>query len=283
MDTKQGRSVAKSGTVFPVEDILVSVADSVAEAQQTLDQASLATEVRIREQGLDRQGLQAHWYTIPELDFDLRLAFEIGDRGELKTEMVDADYQSRYGFNLKASSLLRTRIVATPAGESAGIALLDERTVLRTVGRIRTIVEAWDRADTPHFVTRYRAFSPQGYDGGLWTVLLLDTEPTGKPALRALAILDDASGEVVRLWTDEEVRVEGLRFTAEEALRTVLFANTADEATLRDVVELPARALGHLLEARPFDRLPELAAVEGLGPVSMERLRDHALADPEAS
>lgn len=188
---------------LPVGDILLNVAESLVTAQQTMDQASLATELRIREQELDKFGLKASWYTIPELDFDLRLAFELDHRGELKTQMVDAEYQSKYGFNVQASSLLQTKIKAVPPGEAEGLSLLDEKTVLKRVGQIKSVVEAYDRADTPHFLVRYRAFTPQGYTGGLWYIFLMDTLETGQRKVRALAVVNDEDNQVIRLWTDE--------------------------------------------------------------------------------
>jgi hypothetical protein len=188
---------------LPVGDILLNVAESLVKAQQTMDQASLATELRIREEELDKFGMKASWYTIPELDFDLRLAFELDHRGELKTQMVDAEYQSKYGFNVQASSLLQTKIKAVPPGEAEGLSLLDEKTVLKRVGQIKKVVEAYDRADTPHFLVRYRAFTAQGYNGGLWYAFLMDTLETGQRKVRALAVMDDATGDVIRLWSDE--------------------------------------------------------------------------------
>ncbi|MES1241367.1 MAG: hypothetical protein ABUT39_07095 [Acidobacteriota bacterium] len=187
---------------LPVEEILLNTAHSVLEAQRVLDAFSLEQEVRIRQQGLDRLGLAASRYSIPELTFDLKLAFELGSRGELKTQMVDAEYQSRYGFNLKASSLLRTRIVATPASEPAGLSLRQTRDVLEQVGRLKRVVEAYDAADTPRFEVRYRPFVTQGYAGGLWYAWLVDTAAAGEVAARALAVIDDASGEVLRFWTE---------------------------------------------------------------------------------
>lgn len=187
---------------LPVEEILLNTAHSVLEAQRVLDAFSLEQEVRIRQQGLDKLGLSASWYSIPELTFDLKLAFELGNRGELKTQMVDAEYQSRYGFNLKASSLLRTRIVATPAGEPAGLSLRQTRDVLEQVGRLKRVVEAYDAADTPRFEVRYHPFVTQGYAGGLWYVWLVDTAAAGEVAARALVVVDDASGKVLRLWTE---------------------------------------------------------------------------------
>ncbi len=188
---------------LPVGDILLNVAESLVKAQQTMDQASLNTELMLREQELDKFGLSAKWYTIPELDFDLKLAFELDQRGELKTQMVDAEYQSKYGFNIKASSLLQTKIKTIPPGETRGLSILDEKTVLQQVGQIKKIVEAYDRADTPYFLVRYRAFNPQGYTGGLWYTFLMDTMETGRRKVRAMAVIDDATGNVIRLWTDE--------------------------------------------------------------------------------
>lgn len=188
---------------LPVGEILLNVAESLVKAQQTMDQASLATEIRIREEELDKFGLKASWYTIPELDFDLRLAFELDQRGELKTQMVDAEYQSKYGFNVQASSLLQTKIKAVPPLEAQGLSLLDEKTVLKQVGQIKKVVEAYARADTPYFLVRYKAFVPQGYAGGLWYVFLMDTLQTGQRSVHALAVVNDEDGKVIRLWSDE--------------------------------------------------------------------------------
>lgn len=188
---------------LPVGDILLNVAESVVKAQQTMDQASLATELRIREQEMDKFGLKASWYTIPELDFDLKLAFELDSRGELKTQMVDAEYQSKYGFNAQASSEMKTKIKAVPPGETGGLSILDEKKVLERAGQIKKVVEAYDRADTPHFLVRYRAFSSYGYSGGLWYVFLMDTLETGQRKVRAMVVIDDATVDVLRLRTGE--------------------------------------------------------------------------------
>jgi hypothetical protein len=193
---------------LPVGEILLNVAESLVKAQQILDQSSLATEIRIREQELDKFGLKASWYTIPELDFDLRLAFELDQRGELKTQMVDAEYQSRYGFNVKASSLLQTKIKAVPPLEAQGLSLLDEKTVLKRVGQIKKVVEAYDRADTPYFLVRYRAFVPQGYAGGLWYVFIMDTLQTGQRLVHALAVVNDEDGKIIRLWSSENAAIQ---------------------------------------------------------------------------
>lgn len=190
-----------SADALGIDEILLSTARGLLQAQRAMDTTSLAAERRLREAGFDnRHGWTASWYTIPELDLDLRLALNVGSAGEVHTDIVDADYQSRYGFDVQASSELRTKFVAVPPPQSQGINLLDEADALRNIGRIKRVVEAWDRAHAPRFVARYRAFASQGYAGGIWNVLLVDRRIGGGLSLRAWVALDDQTGDVLRLW-----------------------------------------------------------------------------------
>ncbi len=185
---------------LPIEEILLNVSGSVLRAQQEMDVASLETELLIQEEGLDQFGIQSHWYAIPELEMNLKLAFELDQNGSLKSRMVDAEYQSRYGFNVQGSSTLSTKIVSTPPADSGGaLSLLDSKSVLKSVGRIKRIVEAYSQCDAPYFSVEFRGFSAAGYGGGLWYVQLLDTLHTGERTVKALAVLDDETEEVIRL------------------------------------------------------------------------------------
>lgn len=274
---------------LPVDDILVKLADSLAQAQQALDQASLRSEMEIHQAGLDRQfGMSAKWYAIPELTFDVKLAFEIGDKGEVTTQMVDAAYQNKYGFNLKASSLLQTRIVATPAAEGQGLHLMDAADVLRRIGTVKRVVMASARAAAPHFVAVYRPFSPQGYSGGLWYALLLDALAGGGQHLSALVVVSDQDGQIVRLWTDDEPRagdtspagggpvtVEGVAFTGPDARAALQVVNSASEAELRDILGLRATAVTAILAGRPFPSLAAVAELPDFSAVSLRNLLDH--------
>jgi len=271
---------------LPVDDILVRLADSLAQAQQALDQASLRTEMEIHQAGLDTQfGMSAKWYSIPELTFDIKLAFEIGDKGQVTTQMVDAAYQNKYGFNLKASSLLQTRIVAAPAAEGQGLHLLEAAEVLRRIGTLKRVVMAYARAAAPHFVAVYRPFSPQGYSSGLWYALLLDALAGGGQHLSALVVVNDQDGQIVRLWTDDElgagdpdpggggpVTVEGVVFTAVEARAALAVVNHAFEAELRDIFGLHAAAVPAILAGRPFPSLAAVAEVPDLSAISLRNL-----------
>jgi len=276
MDTSS-KMTSTSIPSIPLEDILVDVAHSLVQAQQALDSASLASEIRIRETGLSKLGLAAHWYAIPELNFDLRLAFEIGDHGELQTQMANAEYQSKYGFNLQASSLLHTRIAAVPSTEARELSLRDQRFVLQRVGQLKTVLQAYDRCNAPHFVIRFRPYAQQGYTGGVWHVLLLDVPPSGPTILRALASVDDSSGNLLRVWTDRELEpttVEDVTFTPEQVENALYLVNTADATTLDLAVALGAAAVKSILNSRPVRSLPSLSKLSQVGPASLKKIRD---------
>lgn len=119
---------------LPVEDLLINTARGVVTAQRRLDEASMATELRIQEEELDKQfGLKANWYTIPELDFDLKLAFEIDSRGQLKT-----------------------KIVAVPSAPGEGYRMLDKKRAVDIAGRIKRMVERYLESQSPHFAVHFQ-------------------------------------------------------------------------------------------------------------------------------
>ena len=78
---------------------------------------------------------------------------------------------------------------------------------------------------------------------------------------------------VAYLAQDGEV-VEGVAFTDEEAILVVSLANAAEAEWLDDEIELDARAVDHIIDARPIADLRELAALPYVGPATLERLRD---------
>lgn len=201
----RGEQVNKpSPPSMPIEEILVNVTRGLVQAQHAMDSQSVSSEIRIKQNELDKKyGLSAKWYTVPELSLDLRLAFEISGTGNLTTHLVDARYKSQYEFDAKGSSLLQTKIVAVPPSETLIISLLSEEEVAAKVGRLKKMVEVYNRSDTPSFIIRYHPFTQYGYAGGLWFVLLTDTTVDGQTTVRAVAVVDDTTGEVIRLWMDD--------------------------------------------------------------------------------
>ena len=87
---------------------------------------------------------------------------------------------------------------------------------------------------------------------------------------KAIASLEEW---MVYLAQDGEV-VEGVAFTDEEAILVVALANAAEPEWLDDDLELDARAVDHIVDARPIADLRDLAALPYVGPATLERLRD---------
>lgn len=120
--------------VTPVGDIIQQMAQSVANAQLALDQATLAAQKALQEQpeyqGLRALGYQPSWYTIPEATFELKLAFYIEDTsgeagGEEKGGLFrrifgtthNATYQNTQSFQAEGASTLKVRIVPVPPSQ----------------------------------------------------------------------------------------------------------------------------------------------------------------------
>jgi DNA uptake protein ComE-like DNA-binding protein len=96
---------------------------------------------------------------------------------------------------------------------------------------------------------------------------LLSIDYVGETAILSL------EAWVAYLAQDGEV-VEGVAFTDEEAILVVSLANAAEAEWLDDEIELDARAVDHIVDARPIADLRELAALPYVGPATLERLRD---------
>lgn len=120
--------------VAPVDDIIQQMAQSVANAQLALDQATLAAQKALQEraeyQELRALGYQPSWYTIPEATFELKLAFYIEDAtgeagGEAKGGLLrrifgtthNANYQNTQSFQAEGASTLKVRIVPVPPSQ----------------------------------------------------------------------------------------------------------------------------------------------------------------------
>lgn len=268
---------------LPVENILFNVAHSVVKAQKELDEASLAMAAQIIEEELDTQyGLSAQWYTIPQLDFILKLAFEVASNGKLQSQMVDAEYQSKYGFNVKASSELKTKIMSVPPPGGDNLRLLTKNDVIAKTGQVKKIVLKYLESSTPHFVVRYHPFSTTGYTGGLWFVFLMDIGTEGERSVKALTVISDTSGEIVQIWTDDEtiktsVVLSNVTFTYQDGLKVLDLINNAEIGFLETGVSVHATAAATLEAGRPYFDINTLGTVEFLDEASLQNLKSYAL------
>lgn len=107
-----------------LSDYLAEIARGVAEAQHALDENSIRTAEELAARGLTLNwGITATWYHIPEVDIELKLAFDMRslstdqDSSRLICASGNAMYQNTYDFSVNAMSTLKARIVAIPQRE----------------------------------------------------------------------------------------------------------------------------------------------------------------------
>jgi hypothetical protein len=122
----------------PLGDLIAAVGRGMAEAQQSLDLATIET-IRALYTGsggdaevLRRFGYQPTWYRIPELHAEITLSLSVhgsaaaagvagpadaqGSPGRIRLYVVpmDANYTNRYDYDLNAASVIKFKIVPVP-------------------------------------------------------------------------------------------------------------------------------------------------------------------------
>src|SRR5919108_2257520 len=133
----------------PLGDLIAAVGRGVAEAQQALDRQALETFKAVYNLGdasyteLRQIGYQPTWYRIPEVSAEMYVSLSASGeerlrvggpavpatqqlvpeqsqgRIQLYATPVDASYSNAYNYNLKASSLIKFRIVPVPPAPQA--------------------------------------------------------------------------------------------------------------------------------------------------------------------
>ena len=114
----------------PLGDLIAAVGRGLAEAQQSLDQATIDT-IKALYSGNDSRlelmrqlGWQPTWYRIPELTADLTISLSVSatetssGQGpgsvQLYASPMDASYTNRYDYDLQAASVIKFKIVPVP-------------------------------------------------------------------------------------------------------------------------------------------------------------------------
>lgn len=120
----------------PLGDLIAAVGRSVAEAQQAMDDQTIEHFRSIYADGsaafeaLRAIGYQPTWYQIPEATAEIAIALTASTSGSAASGTspkrlaiygapVDAAYQSKYNFNVQATSSLKFRVVPVPPPTSA--------------------------------------------------------------------------------------------------------------------------------------------------------------------
>lgn len=120
----------------PLEHLIVSVAQGLAEAQKTLDENSIAMQQELDSNpAMAGYGLQATWFQFPRVDFQVKLAVSMEQHTtqtqappgpqnflppsrvsnlRLIAQPVSASYQTQFQYDASAASVLNLTIVPVP-------------------------------------------------------------------------------------------------------------------------------------------------------------------------
>ncbi len=183
---------------IPVSDLLSSAANSLAQAQEAMNATSLHEEIELKRSGMHKQGFRAHWYTIPEVNMNIKLVMDVNQDGQVQSQLVDGAYQQKYGFNVQGASTLSTRIKTVPSESLSQMSLHKEEDILAKIGDIKEVLIRFETCENPTITAWYQPFSTQGYDGGFWQIVLTDTLSEGNIVLLASAVIDDRTGDFLQ-------------------------------------------------------------------------------------
>lgn len=112
----------------PLGELIAAVGRGVADAQQALDAGSLALLQQIYGEAdtpmlaaLRQIDYRPTFYVIPEVESEMTVAVSMTGQGSTRLYMapVDAEYQSRYGYDIRAASKIRFKIVPVPPSTRA--------------------------------------------------------------------------------------------------------------------------------------------------------------------
>ncbi|KRT55856.1 hypothetical protein Ga0074115_1265 [endosymbiont of Ridgeia piscesae] len=174
------RDLVRDVVASPLGDIIASVGEGVAEAQQALDDGALAKTLEIYSEGgeaalalLRDIGYRPTFYALPEATGEVRVSLHLGRstqggatptsatapqpavatqlsrigrnlgiRPRLYATPVDAGYANRYGYQANISAKLTFKIVPVPAPEGADELRKMPNLVDRSLTESRTIADS---------------------------------------------------------------------------------------------------------------------------------------------
>jgi hypothetical protein len=137
----------------PLGRLIAAVGQGLAEAQQGLDESTIATLKSLYgEDGnlLAAIDYQPTWYKIPEVEAELSIALSISGNIEkngnatgiqLLAAPTDANFTNKYDYNVNASSTIRFKIVAVPPSPQAANLIFMPNFVDQPYNKVLTFLE----------------------------------------------------------------------------------------------------------------------------------------------
>ncbi|MEJ6951285.1 DUF4332 domain-containing protein [Natronospora cellulosivora (SeqCode)] len=108
---------------FDMKQIIVSIGEGIAEAQQALDFNAIETQKTINnDEELRNSGIAATFYTMPETNFSLKMNYTVkrqaSKNGKVNNNIlispINARYQNLFKMTLSSQSELNVKFVPTP-------------------------------------------------------------------------------------------------------------------------------------------------------------------------
>lgn len=116
--------------IRPLGRVLKMVGASIAEAQRSLDETSIATQKMIDlaiKNGEIDYDIEAPWYHFPDTTIELKMSLSMTDKKEIDKKGVvrgyapvmlaaplNASYKNVYDYDVRGASQLRAKIVSIP-------------------------------------------------------------------------------------------------------------------------------------------------------------------------
>jgi hypothetical protein len=114
-----------------IEVILYKVAKGIVDSQLDMDQAALATQIKIEnDETLSKYGLEAPWYHFAETEVEIKVAFHLVEEKKetkvagktfpyTKTRLIaaplNANYSKNFNYDATFASTIKTKIVPIPS------------------------------------------------------------------------------------------------------------------------------------------------------------------------
>ncbi len=121
--------------INPLDKLLIQVGKGLAEAQKSLDDNSIATQILIdNDKKLSEWGIRATWYHFPEVYLELKMALTMSRKVNVQIDPVtnkikkitqlkpikllsaplNASYKNQFNYDVSGASTIKAKIVSIP-------------------------------------------------------------------------------------------------------------------------------------------------------------------------
>ncbi|MBC6399800.1 MAG: hypothetical protein GDA37_02090 [Ekhidna sp.] len=187
-----------------IKSLIIGLVTAIGKSQYEMDRNSIKKASQLLDSGLTEQmGLTAHWYAIPEAELLIKMLLEITTDRELRSQLVDAAYASKYNIDTTLSSDFKLKIKRIPLKTELNVTIQNEKLLLGRVSRIRQVAQMLHDNEHSFLNITFHPFEGSAlYNGGNWYIELVHPPKEGSKQvsgliMKAILIVDDESGEII--------------------------------------------------------------------------------------